>query len=64
MNKRNMLGDMNIATTEPIAWAYHCRIGGVRRRKPSLKSDVRSVLWDAAPDAMAPPIRFSLSAAA
>src|SRR4051812_1900308 len=54
-----MVGAIQTATKEPIIWAYHWRRGGVRRRKPTLKSLTRSEAWEAAPAETAPDIKLS-----
>lgn len=60
----NRPGASHTATNVPIAWAYHCLIGGVRSRKPVRKSPVRLVATSAAPDAMPPAIKLSFWACA
>jgi hypothetical protein len=59
MKSLNIRGAIKTATSVPTPCAIHCWIGGVRRRKPVLKSWVKSVDWLAPMLAKAPPRRFS-----
>lgn len=62
--RTNIEGARKTATRVPIPWANHCRRGEVRRRKPTLKSPVKSAAWFAPIEARAPPRRLSFCAEA
>lgn len=58
MKRTKMPGASHTAMKVPMAWAYHWERGGVRRRKPVRKSEVRVVAMSAAPDAIPPATRL------